>query len=182
MLEKIVYIYVIHSDKKEVNPLPAEDKASLFIQTVKERKQSLYRLALMMLHNAPDAEDAVAQGMENCWKKINRIQQENMLAAYLTRCVMNVCRDMLRKRKRETITNNLEIFVQPQKAETPVWMYLSALDDKYRIPLMLRYSENQPNTEIAKILHLPTGTVSSRIARGLNILRNQMEKEEKRHD
>lgn len=61
-------------------------------------------------------------------------------------------------------------------------MYLSALDDKYRIPLMLRYSENQPNTEIAKILHLPTGTVSSRIARGLNILRNQMEKEEKRHD
>ena len=105
-----------------------------------------------------------------------------MLAAYLTRCVINVCRDMLRKRKRETITNNLEIFVQPQKAETPVWMYLSALDDKYRIPLMLRFSENLPNTEIAKILHLPTGTVSSRIARGLNILRNQMEKEEKRHD
>ncbi len=159
-----------------------DERKARFTAVVSRRQQGLYRLALMMLHNAPDAEDAVAQGMENCWKKINRIQQENMLAAYLTRCVMNVCRDMLRKRKRETVTDNLEIFIQPQKAETPVWMYLSALDDKYRLPLMLRYSENLPNKEIAKILHLPTGTVSSRIARGLNILRNQMEKEEKSHD
>lgn len=159
-----------------------DEKKAHFTAVVSKRQQGLYRLALMMLHNVPDAEDAVAQGMENCWKKITRIQQEDMLAAYLTRCVMNVCRDMLRKRKRETVTDNLEIFIRPQKTETPVWMYLSALDDKYRIPLMLRFSENLPNTEIAKILHLPTGTVSSRIARGLNILRNQMEKEEKGHD
>lgn len=159
-----------------------EEKKACFTAVVIQRQQGLYRLALMMLRNVQDAEDAVAQAMENCWRKMGRIRQEDALSAYLTRCVVNTCRDMLRKRKRETVTDNLEIFVQPQKAETPVWMYLSALDDKYRIPLMLRYSENLPNTEIAKVLYLSTGTVSSRIARGLNILRNQMEKEEKSHD
>ncbi|MBQ9944859.1 MAG: RNA polymerase sigma factor [Clostridia bacterium] len=159
-----------------------DERKARFTAVVSRRQQGLYRLALMMLRNAPDAEDAVAQGMENCWRKMGRILQEDALSAYLTRCVMNTCRDMLRKRKRETVTDNLEIFMQPPKTETPVWMYLSALDDTYRIPLMLRYSENLPNTEIAKILHLPAGTVSSRIARGLNILRNQMEKEEKGHD
>lgn len=159
-----------------------DERKAHFTSIVSNNQHGLYRLALMMLRNVADAEDAVAQGLENCWRKLGLIRQEDMLAAYLTRCVMNVCRDMLRKRKRETVADNLEIFIQPQKAETPIWMYLSALDDKYRIPLMLRYSENLPNTEIAKILHLPTGTVSSRIARGLNILRNQMEKEEKSHD
>lgn len=159
-----------------------DERKAHFTAIVSKNQHGLYRLALMMLRNVQDAEDAVAQGLENCWRKLGRIRQEDMLAAYLTRCVMNVCRDMLRKRKRETVTDNLEIFIQPQKTETPVWMYLSALDDKYRIPLMLRFSENLPNTEIAKILHLPSGTVSSRIARGLNILRNQMEKEEKSHD
>lgn len=159
-----------------------DERNARFTAVVSRRQHGLYRLALMMLRNVQDAEDAVAQGMENCWRKMGHIRQEDALSAYLTRCVMNVCRDMLRKRKRETVADNPEIFVQPQKTETPVWMYLSALDDKYRLPLMLRFSENLPNTEIAKILHLPTGTISSRIARGLNILRNQMEKEEKGHD
>lgn len=159
-----------------------DDQTTAFLHAIESRKGCLYRLALMMLRNIPDAEDAVAQGMENCWRKIRHIRQDDMLPVYLTRCVMNACRDMLRKQKRETISDKPEIFIKPQKTETPVWMYLSALDDKYRIPLMLRFSENLPNTAIARILHLPTGTVSSRIARGLQILRNQLEKEEKSHD
>lgn len=159
-----------------------EEQKARFTAIVSQRQQGLYRLALMMLRNVQDAEDAVAQGLENCWRKIGYIRQENALSAYLTRCVINTSRDMLRKRVRETVTDNPEILMPPDRNQTPVWMYLSALDDKYRIPLMLRFSENLPNTEIAKVLHLPTGTISSRIARGLQILRNQMEKEENSYD
>lgn len=159
-----------------------DERKDHFTALVSQRQQGLWRLALMMLRNEQDAEDAVAQGMENCWRKINHIRRKEALSAYLTRCVMNASRDILRKRGRETVTDSMELFMPPEKTQTPVWMYLSALDDTYRIPLMLRFSENLPNTEIAKIMHLPAGTVSSRIARGLQLLRNQIEKEEKSHD
>ena len=51
------------------------------------------------------------------------------------------------------------------------------LENDLQFDESLRYGEDMPVEEIARALHLPRGTVSTRISRGLKMLRAQIEKE-----
>ena len=44
---------------------------------------------------------------------------------------------------------------------------LAQVDDVFQAPLALFYLEDCPYKEIAEVLHIPMGTVKSRLARGL---------------
>lgn len=159
--------------------MPSEERKVWFVQTVEDKKHSLHRVALIMLRRTADAEDAVSDAVEATWRQLDNMRSDDALPAYLLRSTINFCHATLRKRKRETATDDLETFLPPAQAETPVWMYLSGLKEKYRLPLALRFSENMRDEEIAAVLRIPRGTVSSHISRGLKILRKQIEKEEK---
>ncbi len=49
------------------------------------------------------------------------------------------------------------------------------LPDKYRIPVLLCYMEELPMAEIAALMHVPEGTVKTRIHRAKKILRERLE-------
>jgi RNA polymerase sigma-70 factor (ECF subfamily) len=49
---------------------------------------------------------------------------------------------------------------------------LKSLDDKYRAVLILRFWEDLSYAEIGDILHIPLGTVKSRIHMAINTLQN----------
>ncbi len=157
----------------------SEDRKTWFSKTVEDKKHSLFRVALLMLRRTADAEDAVSDAVEIAWRHLDSIRSDDALPAYLMRSTINASHAVLRKRKKETAADDPEMFLLPMKMKTPVWMYLSGLKNKYRLPLMLRFSENMSYEEIAMVLHLPKGTVSSHISRGLKILKEQIEKEEK---
>ena len=56
-----------------------------------------------------------------------------------------------------------------------VWEYLGSMPEKYRLPLMLRYCEDMNLNEVASVLGITRSGASSRIQRGLRILKAQME-------
>ena len=61
-------------------------------------------------------------------------------------------------------------------SETEAVLALTAqLPEKYRIPLYLYYSANMKLEEIAKYLHIPTGTVKTRLRKAKAILKERME-------
>lgn len=92
------------------------------------------------------------------------------------RCTINACHDVLRRRKREHSVEDVEPYVQAVHPEIPIWTYLMGLDEKYSVPIALRYGEDLSVAEIAGTLRIPQGTVSSRISRGLKMLRCQIER------
>ena len=149
-----------------------------FTQAVEERKHAMYRVALMMLRSPDDAQDAVSDALETTWRRILNIRNLDALPTYLMRCTINACHAVLRKRKRETTAEDVAAWLPPALPETPVWMYLSGLSHKYRLPLQLRYGEGMSDQDIASILRLPRGTISSRLSRGLRMLKQQIDKEE----
>lgn len=51
---------------------------------------------------------------------------------------------------------------------------MDGLGDKLRSPLVLRFLKNHSYAEISRLLGIPTGTVSSRIHRGLTSLKNNL--------
>ena len=129
-----------------------------------------------MLRRSADAEDAVGEGIESAYRRLDALRDEAALPAYLMRCTVNACHHALRRRKREVVTEECEIYMPACHPELPVWSYLMGLDEKYRVPLAMRYGEEMSIQEIANALRLPKGTVSTRITRGLKMLRSQIER------
>ena len=60
---------------------------------------------------------------------------------------------------------NIEDIAVNAENQTHLKMAIQSLDDKYRIPLLLKYYYNQGNSSIAKALDLPVETVNQRIFR-----------------
>ena len=157
--------------------MTTEERKAWFAEAVKSREKAMYRVALVMLRRAADAEDAVSDAVEAAWRHCERLRSEDALPAYLMTCTVNASRKALRRRSREQVVDDLTPYAPPVHPEMPVWAYLMGLPEKYRLPLALRYGEDMPVEEIARVLRLPCGTVSTHIARGLKQLRAQIEKE-----
>ena len=63
-----------------------------------------------------------------------------------------------------------------RKSETEMLVELtSKLPEKYRIPLYLYYSANMKIEDIAKYLHIPLGTVKTRLRKAKAILKERLE-------
>ncbi len=150
----------------------------LFIEAVKDKRQAMWRVAYHILHSDADAEDAVSSAVESVWKHLPRIRTKEALPAYLMRSVINAARDELRKRRHTTPIEPLENVLEAPETDRGISDYLTALDEKYRLPMLLKFEEEMQEKEIAAVLHIPRGTVSSRIARGLNMIRKEMKEEE----
>ncbi|MBQ7183461.1 MAG: sigma-70 family RNA polymerase sigma factor [Clostridia bacterium] len=161
---------------EDVTGLNAE-KGQKFVEVVREKRDMLWRLAMSLLKNGADAEDAVSAGVENTWRHLYRIREDGALAAYLTRSVINAARDEIRRRGRVMSLDPFQDTLEAPPADRGIAEYIDFLEEKYRLPILLKYGENMREREIAKALRIPRGTVSSRLSRGLDILRKEMNRE-----
>ena len=150
----------------------------VFIETVQDRRQAMFRVACSILRSAADAEDAVSAAVESAWRHLPRIRTREALPAYLMRSVINAAHDELRRRKRTVPIEPLEKVLEVPETDRGIADYVARMDEKYRLPLLLKYDEEMQEKEIAAILRLPRGTVSSRISRGLEMIRKDVKKEE----
>ena len=159
--------------------MPSDTQKIQFIEAVTSTKHAIYRVALIMLRRPADAEDAVSEAVEATWRNLEKVRNLDALPAYLLKSTINAAHKALRGRKRESTMDLLEALLPPSHPETPVWMYLGGMKEKYSLPLLLRFSEGMSDQEIAGILHLPRGTIASRLSRGLKMLKQELEREEK---
>lgn len=178
LLRALIYVsrYREREERMLMQYTPAQ--RTRFAQTVVDCRPGMYRIALGMLRSPADAEDAVSAAVVTAYARLHALRNESALPAYLMKCTVNACRAALRKRKRELPTQNMAIYESSAPEGDNVWEYLHALPEKYRLPLMLRYSENWSLLDVARFLHLPKGTVSSRISRGLDMLKKELETED----
>ena len=149
-----------------------------FAQAALACRAAMYRVALGMLRNAADAEDAVSCAVVAAYTHLHRLRQPEALPGYLMRCTVNACHAALRRRKRETSAEDMEIYGGTKEEPDSVWTYVHHLPEKYRVPLLLRYGEDWMLADIARALRLPKGTVSARLSRGLKMLRAELQEEE----
>ena len=66
---------------------------------------NLYRICLIMLGNKQDAEDVLQETFLKYMQKAPKFRDDTHEKASLSRCVSNMCKDMLRFRKRHRYEN-----------------------------------------------------------------------------
>ena len=136
----------------------------------------LYRLAQSILHHREDAMDAVQQAIEKAWKVSGRIRAGEE-KAYISRIVINECRNIQRQRMRVTLRADLD-GKDPERADNELYRAVSALPEKYRLPLYLHCAQGYTILETARITGKSFNTTASLIRRGRKLLQKAFEKEE----
>jgi RNA polymerase sigma-70 factor (ECF subfamily) len=83
----------------------------------------------------------------------------------------NVSKDMLKKKKKVDLYNEPDMLETTVKEDsTEIWEFVLTLSEEYSQVVILYYYEGFTSKEIAKILHIPEGTVKSRLSRARNRL------------
>ena len=74
----------------------------------------------------------------------------------------------------ETV-NEVEEFILQKELNEFIRSKVAGLDEKYRIPIYLYYTEQLSVEEIGKVLKLPTGTVKTRLHTARKMLKKELE-------
>ena len=149
-------------------------------ERVRACQQKLYGMGYMLTHSQADCEDAVQEALIKAWRKLGSLREEQYFESWLMRIVINECRNIHRKRSRRGELP-LETYAAalPASPEPELYMALKSLPEKYSVALTLKYINGYTMEEMAKILHLPRGTVASRVNRAKMLLRKELGEEDR---
>jgi RNA polymerase sigma-70 factor (ECF subfamily) len=157
------------------------DAAELFRQLSTRHLVAAYRLALAILGDPLEAEDASQDAFTSAWRQRASLRDTDKFEAWFTRILVNVCRDRLRKKTRARhIVNELapEPVADPAGAaldRDALGRALSALGPDLRIVVILRFWKDLTVDDIAERLEIPAGTVKSRLNSSMRQLRSAVE-------
>lgn len=144
-----------------------EKDADAFDLLMRPQLQRMYRIAISILENEEDAADAIQETVLRCWQKIGQLKNEEYFQTWLTRILINQCKDILKTRTKYVLVEEMPEVEYQEAYETNDWKtILNYLDEKYRIVLELYYVEGFSTKEIAKLLHIKDVNVRSRMSRG----------------
>jgi RNA polymerase sigma-70 factor (ECF subfamily) len=148
----------------------------------------IYRLALSILNDSDDAEDAAQETFIRALLHLKSYQAGTQLRSWLSTIAVNICRDLLRRRKsRQTLTGVLHSLTRLTGAvSTPedramrneqkstLWQAVQELDEKHRLPVLLRFVNGLSVREISGVLGINEGTVHSRLHYAVRRLKAQL--------
>lgn len=142
--------------------------ADAFCELMELQMQSMYKVARAYLNNNEDVADAVQDTILTCFEKLQTLEHNRYFKTWMTRILINKCKDILQARSRMMYTDNLpETPVYEEDFEALEWdNVLAPVDEKYRTVLLLYYMEGFNTREISEILNLKESTVKSRLQRG----------------
>lgn len=148
-----------------------------FVRLFEAHKLGLYRLARRLCREPMDAEDALAQTALDAWEKLGTLRKLEGFKSWLYRILANNCRDLLRKKSRLVSLDEVE--ETGWEADDPGGLYfrelMATLSPGHRVVLELYYGQGFSSGDIAAILDLPIGTVTSRLKRGRERLKEALE-------
>ena len=144
-----------------------------FVDQIDALQGRLYRIALSILRNNADVQDALQETVLKAWEKRHTLRNEAYFSTWVTRIAINTCRQMLRQSKRVILMEELP----PTPATTDqitLTMLLECLPEKLRLPLILQYAEGMDTAQVAYTLQLTPAAVRSRVHRAKKILRKEL--------
>src|ERR1700722_6927307 len=170
------------SDEQLVKAAKKGDMVA-FEELVVRHRDKIYARAFSMMRNEDEAVDLSQEAWVKSWQRLQQFQGDSSFGTWITRIVINLCLDQLRKRKRQraesieemdeesggverqmpvVVTNpteNLERGELRQRIDKA----LGQLSHEHRTVLVLHEFEEMEYKEIAKAMECSIGTVMSRL-------------------
>src|SRR5881296_3573917 len=171
----------------------AEDKAlvrasqqgemAAFEELVARHRDKIFARAYSMMKNEEEAIDLSQEAWVKGWQRLRQFQGESSFGTWMTRIVINLCLDQLRKQKRQRtesieamdeesggverqmpiVTVNPTAGLERGELRQRIDRALGQLSYEHRTVLVLHEFEEMEYKEIAKTMDCSIGTVMSRL-------------------
>jgi RNA polymerase sigma-70 factor (ECF subfamily) len=174
--------YSSAEDRELVRAAQSGDMTA-FEQLVARHRDKIYARAYTMMRKEEEAVDLSQEAWVKGWQRLKQFQGDSSFGTWMTRIVINLCLDQLRKHKRQR-TESLEeineesggverqmpvVTVNPteglERAELRqrIDRGLGQLSYEHRTVLVLHEFEEMEYKQIAKVMNCSIGTVMSRL-------------------
>lgn len=132
---------------------------------VAKHRQRLVRTATNILRDANEAEDVAQDAFIKSFREMGKLRDDKAFAGYVYRICVRLCMDRLRSRRPEAIEFERSEPDQGGEVENRVVIekLLDQLSPDLRTTLVLREVEQLSYEEVAEVMHVPVGTVRSRL-------------------
>ena len=131
-----------------------------YLERAEEARGKLYRAALLTLGSETAAVDAVDEAVYKGYLGYRKLREPKYLETWLVRILLNVCRDELRRRKRELAVEELPETAGEAFDALPLKEAIRRLPAQLRDVIILRYFTGLTLEETAAALALPPRTAS----------------------
>lgn len=153
------------------------DPKTQFRQLYDQEYLSVYRAIRAVVLDSAAAEDLTQETFVRAYRARNRYTPTAPPGAWLRRIGINLAISHLRRQKLARFLP-ARLYVAPDRrdydraeARDVVGKALAQLSPKLRAAVVLHYYEGLTREEIAAVLQVPAGTVASRIAKAVAIMR-----------
>ena len=165
-----------------------------FTALYRETSSHLYGVAVRILREGPAAEEVLQEAFVSVWHHAGSYDAARSQAStWLTTVVRNRCLDQLRRRELDTVTMTTDDddgkeFDLPSGDPTPVEMLMQGaaaqsvrdcvdkLDAGQKQAVALAFYQGLSHAELAEHMREPLGTVKSWVRRGLERLKNCLDR------
>lgn len=169
-------------DKLLVRAAQRGDMAA-FEELVARHRDRIFARAYSMMRNEEEAVDLSQEAWVKAWQRLAQFQGDSSFGTWMTRIVINLCLDQLRKQKRQrtesieamdeesggverqmpVITVNPTAGLERGELRERIDRALGQLSHEHRTVLVLNEFEEMEYKEIAKTMGCSIGTVMSRL-------------------
>ncbi len=166
--------------------------AQAFDVLLRRHQDRVFHLLYWFLGDASDAEDVAQEVWVRVYFALESFRGEAAFGTWLHHIALNLGRNRLRARNRKG--RNRAVRLDPARhdrhsttqdgpreqataaeTEAQLWRCLEALDERWRVPFVLRVMEGHSYQEIAGLVRVRLGTVKSRLNEARQRLRRCLE-------
>ncbi len=132
---------------------------------IARHRNRLVRTASNLLRDRHEAEDVSQEAFLKAFREIHRLRDDKAFSGFLYRICVRLCMDRLRLKRAEPSEFDS---VQPHEGgsvenRVVIEKVLNQLPTELRTTLVLREVEQLSYEEVAEVMHVPIGTVRSRL-------------------
>lgn len=149
-----------------------------FVRQAEGMRLPMHRVACAYLRQECDRLDAMQEALLKAWQALPGLKDERYFKTWLTRILIRECVNIQRRQKRVMPVEHM-----PEKAQGETEPHselreaILALPENQRIVIVLYYMEGYSVEELVRTLHVPKGTVCSRLNRGRQHLKQFLQEE-----
>jgi RNA polymerase sigma-70 factor (ECF subfamily) len=157
--------------------------AEAFAELVRQHQRMVFSIAWHFFHDATHAEDLAQDVFLQLFQSLREIRSESHLVFWLRQVATRKCIDHARRLQRQgepplDLEAAALITAEAPPADRgeveELRRLVAGLPAKFRAVVTLRYQEDMPPSEVARVLGCPINSVKSRLQRALALLRQRM--------
>ncbi len=140
------------------------DESALAILIDRHRSR-LIRVAANILRDSNEAEDVAQEAFLKAFRELGSLREDRAFSGYIYRICVRLCMDKLRQKRAEPAEFDFVENHSGTAIENKIVVHklLDQLSPDLRATLVLREMEQLSYEEIAEFMHVPVGTVRSRL-------------------